>query len=400
MLGRREREDPGLGALVRERLAYVLADQAPRRAKPEDVSPLRAAPGSDAGPPYLPSDDDDDPLVEWGVGRPRSGAGFGSRSGIGSLPGSGSQSDVGSVPGSGSQSDVGSVPGSGSQSDVGSGTSSLTRFGSAGSDPGTLSRSGPSPAVGASVVTATGGPGVGSPVSAEDSAPAGPLPRRPFRRTHLAVVAALVVLAFGWAGWLVLRAKPVAMAGGLAPVTSVAPTGGASPASGPGSTRSPDPSSAPSTATLIWVHVLGPVRRPGVTRLPTGSRVTDALAAAGGLRDDADPAQLNLAQVLTDGQQIVIGTRGHPTGEVRDGTSASSDAGSRSGTSAGGAGTVSLNSATQAQLEELPGVGPVTAGKILAWRQQHGRFSRVDELQEVDGIGPKTYAQLAPHVRL
>ena len=91
---------------------------------------------------------------------------------------------------------------------------------------------------------------------------------------------------------------------------------------------------------------------------------------------------------------MVIGTAGDPAGEVRDGR----ESGAGSGPSAKA--TLDLNRANQAQLEELPGIGPVTAGAILTWRQQHGRFSRIEELQEVDGIGPKTYAQIAPHVRV
>jgi competence protein ComEA len=92
---------------------------------------------------------------------------------------------------------------------------------------------------------------------------------------------------------------------------------------------------------------------------------------------------------------VVIGTTSDPAGEVRQQDDSSTGAGS----TATGA-TVDLNRAGQPQLEELPGIGPVTAQAILTWRQQHGRFTRVEELQEVDGIGPKTYAQIAPHVRV
>jgi competence protein ComEA len=140
--------------------------------------------------------------------------------------------------------------------------------------------------------------------------------------------------------------------------------------------------------------VLGAVRHPGLVKLPENSRVQDAIDAAGGLAGRADPGELNLAQPLADGQQVVIGTAGDPTGEVRDGreSGAGSDPSARA--------TLDLNHANQPQLEQLPGIGPVTAGAILAWRQQHGRFSRIEELQEVDGIGPKTYAQIAPHVRV
>jgi competence protein ComEA len=157
------------------------------------------------------------------------------------------------------------------------------------------------------------------------------------------------------------------------------------------------------------VHVVGAVRRPGVVTLPERGRVRDAIDAAGGLTRDADPGELNLAQVLQDGQQIVVGTARDPGGEVRDGSTAggfagggargSGGAGSESASGSSGA-VVDLNTATSAQLDTLPGVGPVTADRILAWRTEHGRFSRIEELQEVDGIGPKTYAQIAPLVRV
>jgi competence protein ComEA len=143
------------------------------------------------------------------------------------------------------------------------------------------------------------------------------------------------------------------------------------------------------------VHVLGAVRSPGVVELQDGSRVEDAIKAAGGLTRSAEPGELNLAAVVADGSQILIGTRAKPGGEVRG-----AGAGGGGGGSAAGAGKVSLNTATLEQLDTLPGVGPVTAQKILDWREKHGRFKSVSELQEVDGIGPKTYADIAPNVRL
>jgi len=144
------------------------------------------------------------------------------------------------------------------------------------------------------------------------------------------------------------------------------------------------------------VHVLGAVRSPGLVTLPPHARVQDAIDAAGGFTRRADPAQLNLAQPVQDGQQVVIGSRNHPAGEVRNG----SGGGPAEAGSAGEGAVLDLNGADAAELEELPGVGPVTAGAILTWRTQHGRFSKIEELQEVDGIGPKTYAQIAPHVRV
>jgi competence protein ComEA len=148
------------------------------------------------------------------------------------------------------------------------------------------------------------------------------------------------------------------------------------------------------------VHVLGAVKKPGLVTLTAGSRVQDAIDAAGGLTRKADPGELNLAQQVSDGQQIMVGTKAKPSGELRSGSSGGSGSSSDSGSTGGSAGSsgqpVNLNTASQAQLEELPGVGPVMAGKIIAWRTEHGRFSRVEELQEIVGVGPKTYAKLAP----
>jgi len=155
------------------------------------------------------------------------------------------------------------------------------------------------------------------------------------------------------------------------------------------SVQTPTASATPEPVPVIKVHVLGAVVNPGVVTLPQGSRVEDAITAAGGLLDGADPAQLNLAAILVDGSQIIIGTTQQPQGDVSggsDGSGGSSDT------------RINLNTASQAQLETLPGIGPVTAGKILAWRAQHGRFTSVAQLQEVDGIGPKTMAQLEPYV--
>jgi competence protein ComEA len=221
-----------------------------------------------------------------------------------------------------------------------------------------------------------------------------PPPRRAFRRSHLAVVGALVLIGLLCAGWSVLRARPVAIAS--TPELAV-PTATAARSGPTAAVTTP----AKPTA-QIMVHVLGAVRQPGVVTLAERARVRDAIEAAGGLERDAAPGELNLAQVLADGQQVMIGTRKKPSGEVREGSgSATTDQPGRGTTDPGGDGaTVDLNRASQSQLEELPGVGPVTAAKIVAWREEHTRFSKVEELQEIDGIGPKTYAEIAPHVRV
>jgi competence protein ComEA len=214
------------------------------------------------------------------------------------------------------------------------------------------------------------------------------LPPPRFGRLHAGVIGVLLVLGLITAGWLLLRARPVAVASPGEVVTIATPVPTAA---------STTPSLAKSASKIV-VHVLGGVRHPGLVRLPESSRVQDAIDAAGGLTHQADPDELNLAQRLSDGQQVLIGTARHPAGEVREQPGSASGAGGGTGPAAKGA--LDLNRASQSQLEELPEIGPVTAQAILAWRQEHGRFTRIEELQEVDGIGPKTYAQLAPHVRV
>ena len=133
----------------------------------------------------------------------------------------------------------------------------------------------------------------------------------------------------------------------------------------------------------VVVDVVGAVRRPGLYRLAHGSRIADALTRAGGATSKADLAQVNLAAPLADGEQVVV-PQGRPGG-----------AAGASATSPGApAGPVQLSTATVEQLDSLPGVGPVTAQKILDYRQKHGAFQSVDELDAVPGIGPKRLDQL------
>jgi competence protein ComEA len=142
----------------------------------------------------------------------------------------------------------------------------------------------------------------------------------------------------------------------------------------------------------VVVDVAGKVRRPGIATLPAGSRVVDAIRRAGGARPGVDLTSLNLARVLVDGEQILVGVPSAP------GVAAS--ASSRPGAAGAGDGLVNINTATLEQLDSLPGVGPVTAQKILDWRTAHGSFTAIDELLEVDGIGEKTLADMAPHLTL
>jgi competence protein ComEA len=214
--------------------------------------------------------------------------------------------------------------------------------------------------------------------------------------SHLTVVALLVAAALAVTAWWVLRAD----GGGTLVPTAAAPTAGQMP-SLPVSAGPPAASAAPaaaegssaSSSPVVVVDVAGRVRRPGITTLPAGSRVVDAIEAAGGPRRGVELTALNLARVLVDGEQIVVGVP--PPGGV------AAPAASAPGASAGAPGPlVNINSATQAELETLPGVGPVTAGAILQWRTDNGAFSSVDELLEVSGIGDATLAQIAPFVTI
>ncbi|GAA3956824.1 helix-hairpin-helix domain-containing protein [Gordonia caeni] len=161
--------------------------------------------------------------------------------------------------------------------------------------------------------------------------------------------------------------------------------------------ETPAPSSAVSE---IVVSVAGLVHKPGLVRLPPSARVAQALERAGGTRENADVLSLNLAQILHDGDQVLVGTRAGGAGAVRSavvssGAGPAPPSGGAGGSAPGTAGgAVNLNTATAAELDTLPGVGPVTAQAIISWREQHGGFSSVDQLAEVDGIGPARLAKL------
>jgi competence protein ComEA len=148
------------------------------------------------------------------------------------------------------------------------------------------------------------------------------------------------------------------------------------------------PTETAAAATAVVVDVVGAVRRPGLYRLEQGARVADAVSRAGGATPKADLALINLAAPLADGEQVVVPKRG----SAALGTP-SAAAGSGG---AGGAptGPVHLSTATLEQLDSLPGIGPVTAQKILDYRQKHGAFTSVDELDAVPGIGPARLDQL------
>ena len=163
-----------------------------------------------------------------------------------------------------------------------------------------------------------------------------------------------------------------------------------------GGSAAPPPSTLPppvfstttTTPARVVVHVVGAVRRPGLYRLAQGDRVADAVARAGGATRKADLALVNLAALVSDGEQVVVSRRGAPV------AAGGAPGGAASGASGIPTGPVHLNSATIEQLDALPGVGPVTAQKIVDYRQTHGAFTSVDELDAVSGIGPARLDQL------
>ena len=187
----------------------------------------------------------------------------------------------------------------------------------------------------------------------------------PVSRRHALVVAAVLLALLALAG------RTLAGAGGATaqPAASLVPERSQSPA-----------------AQRLTVHVAGAVRRPGLYRLAEGKRVADAVARAGGATAKADTAAINLAAPLADGIQVLVPSRV----VVAAGSAAAGS--SKSGSAA--AGPVSLSSATVEQLDALPGVGPVTAQKIVDYRAEHGGFRSVDDLDAIPGIGPARLEQL------
>ena len=160
---------------------------------------------------------------------------------------------------------------------------------------------------------------------------------------------------------------------------------------GPSLAATPSAALPASAGSQVVVHVYGKVRRPGVVGLPHGSRVADAIRAAGGVRPGAATGPLNLARKLVDGEQIAVGVRGSPPAVP------SPSPGAASG-DAGASGPLDLNTATVDQLDGLPGVGPVLAQRIVDYRTRHGGFRSVDQLQEVPGIGSRRFADLRSRV--
>ena len=203
----------------------------------------------------------------------------------------------------------------------------------------------------------------------------------PGRRGALAllVVAALAALL---AGIFVLRSRPTEVT--APPLVRPAATASATPAG------------------VVVVAVAGKVKRPGLVRLPLGARVDDARRAAGGALPGTDTGLLNLARLLVDGEQVLVGITPPPGSALSSGGTLAPG-----GSAGGGPGRqgvpgakIDLNAASVAELDGLPGIGPVLAQHILDWRTEHGRFASVDQLREVPGIGEAKFATLRDKVRL
>ncbi|MCL3836535.1 helix-hairpin-helix domain-containing protein [Aeromicrobium duanguangcaii] len=199
--------------------------------------------------------------------------------------------------------------------------------------------------------------------------------RRRLRPVHVRFAGVTAGLAAVLIVWWLLAGRPQEVA--VPPASTVEVAGAAASAT---------------VSNELVVDVAGKVRRPGIVTLPPGSRVHEAIAAAGGLRGRVDTTALNLARVLNDGEQVVVGAAPAPAAGAPGTGSGSSPA------PGGPAGQVNLNTADLVALDTLPGVGPVTAEAIVAWRDENGPFRSVDDLLDVKGIGEATLAELRDRV--
>lgn len=213
-----------------------------------------------------------------------------------------------------------------------------------------------------------------SPVEVDDR------PRFALTQRHVRAAAVLAIAIGVVVAWWLFAARPQHESVPDAPV----------PVVGSGAGSDTDAGSQPGAgepATELVIDVVGHVETPGIVVLPLGSRVADAIEAAGGITGDVDRETLNFARELTDGEQILVGIEpAVPSGH----------AGSAGGSNAGA--LINVNTADAATLEELPGVGPVTARAIVDHRAEHGRFPTIDALIDVSGIGEATLATLRPLV--
>ena len=208
-------------------------------------------------------------------------------------------------------------------------------------------------------------------------------------RAGVIALAAVGIIAVLVTVFTLMRDKPPPISSAkLPPVEMVS---SASPTPGPASPNADGP---------VVVSVVGLVHKPGLVTLAPGARIADALTAAGGTLDGADLIGLNMARRVTDGEQIIVGIAAAPGEPAAMGSSSTGDSGAvppanaPTGNPSTPGGLVDLNTATVEELDTLPGVGPVTAAAIIAWRDTNGRFTSVDQLGDVDGIGPARLEKL------
>jgi len=199
---------------------------------------------------------------------------------------------------------------------------------------------------------------------------------------------AAVALLF--VGWLWLQGRPQAVAS-IGDEVAAGPLPSSTSIAGSLASSSPIADSLNAAGEVV-VHVAGDVRKPGLLHLPAGSRVADAISAAGGPSNSKAENSVNLARLLVDGEQVMVGSGAQQANAGQQQSNAQG-----SGTSSG---KVSMNSASQQQLETLPGVGPALAQRIIEYRTANGSFRSVDELDEVSGIGPATLTRLRPLIQL
>ena len=210
------------------------------------------------------------------------------------------------------------------------------------------------------------------------------------------------VVFVGVAGWWLVRVPPPPPEVNLSfASTTVAAS---SPAANDGGANIGGATVA--TPQTITVHVAGAVNNPGVYRLRYGSRINDAVVAAGGATTTANLDAINLATVLNEGEQIYVPKRGEKphtiTGrpQVGGGATGGASNGSASGANGGALSTININLASVVELEQLPGVGPATAKAIVAYREKNGAFQRVEDLLKVRGIGPAKLSEILPRARV
>ncbi len=204
--------------------------------------------------------------------------------------------------------------------------------------------------------------------------------RRPVR-ARVGLGAAIVLVLIGLGVAVIVSALGTR---GSSQTAAASPSAKASPSGALGVARSG------STGATIYIHVLGAVAKPGLYLLSDGDRAVDAVGAAGGLTSTADQAGLNLARLLVDGEQILVPNVGEPSGPGADGAGTARITGEK----------VNLNSADETALQTLPRVGPAMAKRIIDWRKKNGRFTAVEDLMSVTGVGQKTFDELKDLVTL